>query len=82
MDILDIAAGVTLGGILTGMFWLCARSADQHEDWSKVPAMTSVGFIVPLGFVALVLFLEAQKPPGNAPHDAQARQSVHVQPQK
>ena len=79
MEILQIAAGVTLGGILAGIFLLCARHADEYEDWSQVPGMTSVGFIVPLVFVFLMLYLANQEVPGPEQRGGQVRLEFHDQ---
>lgn len=56
-DVLTIAAGVALGNIFAVIFWLCARKADRYKDWSEVPGWTSIGFVVPLLFIAAVVFL-------------------------
>ena len=60
---MSIAAGVTLGGIFTGMFFLCLREADKYETWADVPYLVSFGAMVPPLFVALILTLADQEEP-------------------
>ena len=82
MEILNIAAGVTLGGILAGMFFLCAREADRHQDWSEVPFWNGIGFVIPPLFIALVVALslgaEAPKSQQEAPTDYGPGQRVEI----
>lgn len=58
MEIIDIAAGVFIGNLLTVCFLWCAREAGRHKDERKIPGWALGGLALPLIFSAGLLLAE------------------------
>jgi len=60
LDVLDIAAGVLAGNLMTFVFIMCLREADRQErQISKISGWALLGMILPLLYLAASVYLSS-----------------------
>lgn len=59
LGIMDIAAGVLIGNLLTGAFFFSLKAADKipGNSWGDVPMSLVAGVVLPLAFAAVSIYL-------------------------